>query len=73
VHASVLFSRGSAKTTATTARVTVRLSAKALRGLRSGHTLHVSGRFSFRPLAGGAPVTRAISDVLRAPKKRKHR
>jgi PKD repeat protein len=48
--------------------ITVALNAKARSALRAGKTLHVSGAFSFAPLAGGAGVTDRVTAVLRAPR-----
>ena len=49
--------------------------AKAVRALRAGHTLHVSGWFTFQSVLGGAPVTLHEPAVLRPPhsNKRQHK
>jgi hypothetical protein len=50
--------------------VRVHPDAKAIKALRTGHTLHVSGSFSFQSSLGGSPVTRHES--LEVHPARKH-
>ncbi len=55
-----------------TVKVAVHPTSKALKALRSGHTLHISGAFLYTP-AAGPRVTRNTSVVVRLPKRhRKH-
>jgi hypothetical protein len=61
---TVPFGKGSKGVLAGTVEIDVHASAKALRALRAGRTLHVSGPFKFQSAAGGAPVTHSFSVVL---------
>ena len=63
VHVTVPFASGKRSLPATTLRITVRPSAKALRALRAGRTLHVSGNFTLT--APGATATSSVSVVVR--------
>lgn len=70
----VPFSRGSRTVPAGTVDVEVHASGKALKALKTGHALHVSGTFTFQSSLGGFPVTHKERVVVRPPKKRgKHR
>lgn len=64
------FSRGSRTVPAGTVDVKVHASAKALKALRTGHTLHVSGTFTFQSSLGGYPVTQKEKVVVRPAKKK---
>ena len=72
VHLTVPFASGSETVPAGTIEVKVHADAKALRALKTGHTLHVSGPFEFQSSLGGAPVTHIVSVVIH-PSKKKHR
>lgn len=69
----VAYASGSKIVPAGTVEIKVHADAKALRALRSGHTLHVSGRFSFQSVLGGSPVTHSVSTVIRPRRKRRRR
>lgn len=75
-HSSVRFGSGSQSVTGTgTVEIKVHVSAKALKALKAGAILHVSGNFTFQSALGGAPVTHTESAMVRLPKKkgkRKH-
>ncbi|HEY1689215.1 MAG TPA: carboxypeptidase-like regulatory domain-containing protein [Solirubrobacteraceae bacterium] len=71
VHATVPFSSGSKQVAAGTVQVKVKPSKKAQKALKSGHTLHVSGTFTFKSALGGAPATVNVKAVVREPKKPK--
>jgi len=73
VHATVPFSSGSAPLTQPGGVVKLRLSAKALRALKAGHLLHVSGPVSFQSALGGAPTTRTLTVLVRPARPHKHR
>lgn len=62
VHATVPFGRGSRSVRATTLQVTVHPDPKALRALRAGRTLHVSGRFTLA--APGVTAGSSVSVVV---------
>ena len=70
VRATVAFAKGRQTVRAGTIKVTVHPTVKALRALRSGHTLHVSGTFLYSP-ASGPGVTRKVSVPVRLPRHRK--
>jgi hypothetical protein len=69
----VSFASGSKVVPAGTVEIKVHADAKALRALKSGHTLHVSGEFSFQSALGGSPVTHSVSTVTRPRRKRRRR
>jgi hypothetical protein len=73
VHVLVPFSSGSESVPAGTVEVKVHASSKAIKALKAGHTLHVSGPFTFQSALGGAPVTHNVSTVVHWPKKSKKR
>jgi len=76
VHVTVPFGSGSQSVAgAGKVEVKVRPSAKALKALKAGHTLHVSGAFQFQSALGGSPVTHGVSMAVHKPakhKKKKH-
>ncbi len=74
VRSLVPFASGSQSVSSPgTVQVKVHASAKALKALKAGHTLHVSGTFTFQSALGGASVTQTVSTVVKAPKsKSKH-
>jgi hypothetical protein len=65
----VLFASGSQSVPAGTVEVKVHADSKALKALKEGHTLHVSGSFTFQSALGGPPVAHSISTVVRLSKK----
>jgi hypothetical protein len=73
VHAKVLFAKGSKAVPAGTVEVKLHAGSKALKALKSGHTLHVSGPFTFQSALGGAPVSHTVSATIRWPKKKRKR
>jgi len=72
VRTLVLFGSGSKSVPAGTVELEVHAGAKALKALKAGHTLHVSGPFTFQSALGGAPVTHTVSTVVHWPKHKKH-
>lgn len=70
VRLLVPFSSGSQNVSAGTVKVTVHASGKALKALKNGHTLHVSGTFSFQSALGGAPTTKDVMVVVHPQKKK---
>jgi hypothetical protein len=72
VHATVPFASGSKSVPAGTVEIEVHAGVKALRALKAGHTLHVSGLFTFQSALGGARITHTESAVVHWPKKKKH-
>lgn len=72
VRTLVPFSSGSKSVPAGTVEIKVHAGAKALKALKAGHTLHVSGPFTFQSALGGAPVTHIVSTVMHWPKNKKH-
>jgi hypothetical protein len=65
----VLFANGSQSVSAGTVEVKVHADSKALKALKSGHTLHVSGTFTFQSALGGPPVAHTVSTVVHLSKK----
>jgi 5-hydroxyisourate hydrolase-like protein (transthyretin family) len=65
----VLFASGSQSVPAGTVEVKVHADSKALKALKAGHELHVSGTFTFQAALGGTPVTHTESAVVRLSKK----
>jgi hypothetical protein len=65
----VLFASGSQSVPAGTVEVKVRPDSKALKALQAGHTLHVSGTFTFQSALGGPPVAHTVSTVVHLSKK----
>jgi hypothetical protein len=73
VRVLVLLASGSqAVPTAGIVEIKVRASAKALRALKTGHTLHVSGSFTFQSSLGGPPASRRESVAIRLPRRYRH-
>lgn len=72
VRTLVPFGSGSKSVPAGTVELEVHASAKALKALKAGHALHVSGPFTFQSAVGGMPVTHTESTVVRWPKHKKH-
>jgi hypothetical protein len=70
VRELVPFAGGSKTVPAGTIEIKVRAGAKALKALKAGHTLHVSGPFKFQSALGGAPVVHTVSAVIHWPRKR---
>ncbi len=77
VKVLVPFGSGSQSVPAGTVEVKVHASSKAIKALKAGHTLHVSGTFTFQSAFGGSPVTHTESTVVHLSKKaakvKKHR
>ena len=71
-HLRVPFGSASKRVPAGVVEVEVHAGAKALRALKAGRMLHVSGPFAFQSVLGGAPVVHMESVVVRWPKKKKH-
>jgi hypothetical protein len=65
----VSFASGSQSVAAGTVEVKVHAGSRALRALKSGHTLHVSGSFTFQSALGGLPVAHTVSTVVHPIKK----
>ncbi len=65
----VSFASGSQSVPAGTVEVKVHADSKALKALKSGHTLHVSGTFTFQSALGGPPVAHTVSTVVHPSKK----
>jgi hypothetical protein len=72
VRTLVPFGSGSKSVSAGTVEIKVHAGAKALKALKAGHPLHVSGPFTFQSALGGAPVTHTESAVVHWPRKKKH-
>jgi hypothetical protein len=73
VHATVPFGSGSKTVPAGPVVLKVHPSAKALKAIRAGRTLHVSGRFKFQSALGGTPVTHTEQAVVHVRRKHKTR
>lgn len=69
----VRFGSGSQSVPAGTVEIKVHASAKALKVLRTTHTLHVGGVFSFQSALGGSASGRTVSAVAHLPKKKRKR
>jgi hypothetical protein len=65
----VLFASGSQSVPAGTVEVQVHPDSRALKALKAGHTLHVSGTFTFQSALGGPPVAHTVSTVVHLSKK----
>lgn len=65
----VLFASGSQSVAAGTVEIKVHADSKAVKALKSGHTLHVSGTFTFQSALGGPPVAHTVSTVVHLSKK----
>lgn len=73
VRVLVPFASGSENVPAGTVEVKVHADAKAVKALKSGHALHVSGTFKFQPSVGGPAVSHTESVTVKQPKKKHHR
>ncbi len=71
VHTLVPFASGSQSVAEGTVEVKVHASSKAIKALKAGKTLHVSGKFTFRPVAGGAAVVQAETAVVHGQRAKK--
>jgi hypothetical protein len=69
VHTLVPFGSGSQSVAAGSVEVEVHASSKAIKALKAGRTLHVSGVFTFQSVFGGPAVSKAESAVVRLSKK----
>jgi molybdopterin-binding protein len=65
----VPFGAGAQSVAAGSVEVKVHASSKAIKALKAGHTLHVSGTFIFQSVFGGPAVAKQESAVVRLPKK----
>jgi Carboxypeptidase regulatory-like domain len=65
----VSFASGSQSVPAGTVEVKVHAGSKALKALKEGRTLHVSGTFTFQSALGGPPVAHTVSTVVHLKKK----
>ena len=65
----VLFASGSENVPAGAVEVKVHADSKAVRALKAGHTLHVSGRFTFQSALGGPAVSKTESAIVHPSKK----
>lgn len=70
VHILVPFAAGSQSVAAGSVEVKVHAGSKAIKALKAGHTLHVSGTFIFQSAFGGPAVAKQESAVVRLPKKK---
>ncbi|HEY3970286.1 MAG TPA: carboxypeptidase-like regulatory domain-containing protein [Solirubrobacteraceae bacterium] len=70
VHILVPFGAGSQSVAAGSVEVKVHASSKAIKALKTGRTLHVSGTFVFQSVFGGPAVAKQESAVVRLPKKK---
>lgn len=68
----VPFASGSENVPAGTVEVKVHADAKAIKALKSRHTLHVSGIFTFQPTFGGPPTHLGVSVKVKQPPKKHH-
>ncbi|MGA9285275.1 MAG: carboxypeptidase-like regulatory domain-containing protein [Solirubrobacteraceae bacterium] len=68
VRLLVPFGSGSQDVAAGTVEIKVHASSKAIKALKTGRTLHVSGTFTFQSALGGPPVRKVGSAVVRLPK-----
>jgi len=66
----VPFAAGSRNVPAGTVEVKVHADAKAIKALKAGRTLHVSGHFTFQSTFGGAPFSESVAATVKQPKKR---
>ncbi|MFI5010207.1 MAG: carboxypeptidase regulatory-like domain-containing protein [Solirubrobacterales bacterium] len=67
----VLFAAGSKSVTAGAVEIEVHPDAKAVKALRAGHTLHVSGQFTFQSALGGLPVSHTVSIAVHEHSKKR--
>ncbi len=71
VRTLVPFASGSKSAKAGSVEVQVHPDAKALKALKAGRTLHVSGQFTFQSALGGPSVTHTVSTVVHGHKKKR--
>jgi hypothetical protein len=69
VHVLVPFGAGSQSVAAGSVEVKVHAGSKAIKALKAGRTLHVSGTFIFQSVFGGPAIAKQESVVVRLPKK----
>jgi hypothetical protein len=69
VHVLVPFGVGSQSVATGSVEVKVHAGSKAIKALKAGRTLHVSGTFIFQSVFGGPAVAKQESTVVRLPKK----
>jgi len=69
VHVLVAFGSGSQTVPTGTVEIKVHASSKAIKALKAGRILHVSGTFTFQSELGGLPVTHSVSTVVHPIKK----
>jgi hypothetical protein len=65
----VSFASGSENVPAGKVEVKVHADSRAIKALKAGHTLHVSGKFTFQSALGGPAVSKTESAVVRLSKK----
>jgi hypothetical protein len=70
VHSTVPFGAGSRSVPVGIDEIKVHAGSQALKGLKAGHTLHVSGPFTFQSALGGSPVAHTESLAVHLPKKK---
>ncbi|HEY5287546.1 MAG TPA: carboxypeptidase-like regulatory domain-containing protein [Solirubrobacteraceae bacterium] len=68
-HLLVPFAAGSQSVAAGSVEVKIHAGSKAIRALKAGRTLHVSGTFVFQSVFGGPAIAKQESAVVRLPKK----
>ena len=68
VRLLVPFGSGSQSVAAGTVEIGVHPTSKAIKALKAGRTLHVSGTFTFQSALGGPAVRKVESAVVRMPK-----
>jgi hypothetical protein len=69
----VPFSSGSHSVPAGIVEVKAHASSKAIKALKKGRKLRVSGKFTFQSALGGSPVSHTESATVRLPKKKHKR
>jgi hypothetical protein len=70
VHILVPFAAGSQSVATGSVEVKIHADSKAIKALKAGRTLHVSGKFVFQSVFGGPAVAKQESAVVRLPKKK---
>jgi hypothetical protein len=65
----VLFASGSENVPTGTVEVKVHADSRAIKALKAGHALHVSGKFTFQSALGGPAVSKTESAIVRLSKK----
>ncbi len=73
VHATVPFASGKRTVPGGTVKIVLHPTTKALRALRSGRTLHISGKFAFRAASGVPGVTHLVSAAVHLPRRHRKR